>query len=416
MKAKYIIYHLLFISGLLACTPDQDELVDFTDIKISKIELGADHRQLIADGVSKLTLNPMLFQSYTYYDLNENKDSTVYGKIPVDRLVDAPIVKCFLEDGTPLDGLTYKTTDLSKTEQGFYAVVNDVKSNVFKVAIRKPFPDDAYQTIVYPVIFHIIQDKEMVELGQGIGSDIVYYAFDVINNCFSRRAAFSPNGADTKVRFQLAEYDPKGRKMEQKGIHYYPLSSDRLNDLDNSKIKANADICWDYKKYLNIWVIQDFGNSGKAPKYMLETADPDQIKGISFEQLTEEEIAAQDWSIGDIGLVFNAKDFATEDVGYATQMAKCFGLLTTESEKEDYCDDTFTYKSYTEPWNTQLGGSNSRLKISTDGLVFYSVNVMDNSSYKNTISMDQVKRIRMITDYCPHRWAWKSQWAFTGKN
>ena len=60
-------------------------------------------------------------------------------------------------------------------------------------------------------------------------------------------------------------------------------------------------------------------------------------------------------------------------------------------------------------------GSNSRLKISSDGLLFYAVNIMDDGSYKNTISMDQVKRIRTITDNCPHRWAWKSDWAFTGK-
>lgn len=415
MKAKYIIYHLLFISGLLACTPDQDDYVDFTDVKVSKIELGADHRQLIADGISMLTLNPMLFQSYTYQDLNKGKDSTVYGKIPIDRLKNTSIVKCFLEDGTPLDGMTYKTADLSKAEQGFYAMVDDVKSNIFKVAIRKPFADDAYETIVYPVVFHIIQNKTMVDIGQGIGSDIVYYAFDVINNCFSRRAAFSPNGADTRIRFRLAEYDPKGRKMEQKGIHYYPLASDKLSSLNPDKIKANADICWDYKKYLNIWVIQSI-SLVSTPKYILETADLGQIKGIKLEQLPEEEIAAQDWSIGDIGLVYDAGDFATEDVGYATQMAKFFGLLETKSQKEDYCDDTFTYKSYTEPWNTVGNASNSRLKITPDGLIFYSVNVMDESSYKNTISMDQVKRIRMITDYCPHRWAWKSQWAFTGKN
>ena len=74
-----------------------------------------------------------------------------------------------------------------------------------------------------------------------------------------------------------------------------------------------------------------------------------------------------------------------------------------------------TYKNYKEPWNTVGDGSNSRLKISSDGLLFYAVNIMDDGSYKNTISMDQVKRIRTITDNCPHRWAWKSDWAFTGK-
>lgn len=349
--------------------------------------------------------------------MNTKRDSIVYGKIPVDRILDSESVKCFLEDGTPMEGITYKTTDLSKTEQGFYATIGNLKSNVFKVKIREPFSNDAYETIEYPVIFHIIQNKTQVDLGQGIGSDIVYYAFDVINNCFSRKSAFSPNGADSKIRFRLAEYDPKGNRIEKAGINYYSLSDAGLAALrDLNNIKNNPDICWDYKKYLNIWVIDNMSSTAQAPQYISDAADLDQIKGISFTQLPINEIEGQDYNISDIGLIFKAKDFATEDVGYATQMGKFFGLLETKSKKEDYCDDTFTYTNYKEPWNNKLDGSNSRLKITPDGLIFYAVNIMDDGSYKNTISMDQVKRIRTITDYCPHRWSWKSQWAFTGKD
>ena len=254
-----------------------------------------------------------------------------------------------------------------------------------------------------------------MELGQGVGADIVNYAFNTIYNCFARTAAFSPNGADTKIRFRLAEYDPNGRKMEEKGINRYSLSTSDLNNLNPEKIKNNPKICWDYKRYLNIWIVENMGNSVSTPHYILNTADLNQIQGVSFEQLSLEEIEKQEYSLTDIGLIYGARDFAIEDVGYPTQMGKFFGLLDTENQKEDYCEDTFAYNTYKEPWNTALEGSNSRLKISTDGLIFYSVNIMDASSYKNTISMDQVKRIRTITDNCPHRWAWKSDWAFTGK-
>ena len=382
MKTKYFIYPLLMFSGLCACTPDEDELVDFSEFQIAKVELGADHR--------------------------------VYGKIPVDRLAEGT-VQYFLEDGTPLKEGKYRTTDLSKSEQGFYVTANGLKSDVFKVSIREPFAEDAYETITYPVVFHLIQDKTKVELGQGVGADIVNYAFNTIYNCFARTAAFSPNGADTKIRFRLAEYDPNGRKMEEKGINRYSLSTSDLNNLNPEKIKNNPKICWDYKRYLNIWIVENMGNSVSTPHYILNTADLNQIQGVSFEQLSLEEIEKQEYSLTDIGLIYGARDFAIEDVGYPTQMGKFFGLLDTENQKEDYCEDTFAYNTYKEPWNTALEGSNSRLKISTDGLIFYSVNIMDASSYKNTISMDQVKRIRTITDNCPHRWAWKSDWAFTGK-
>ena len=413
MKTKYFIYPLLMFSGLCACTPDEDELVDFSDFQIAKVELGADHRQLIADGISTLTLNPMLYQPYKI-QTDDGRDTIVYGKIPVDRLAEGT-VQYFLEDGTPLKEGKYRTTDLSKSEQGFYVTANGLKSDVFKVSIREPFAEDAYETITYPVVFHLIQDKTKVELGQGVGADIVNYAFNTIYNCFARTAAFSPNGADTKIRFRLAEYDPNGRKMEEKGINRYSLSTSDLNNLNLEKIKNNPKICWDYKRYLNIWIVENMGNSVSTPHYILNTADLNQIQGVSFEQLSLEEIEKQEYSLTDIGLIYGARDFAIEDVGYPTQMGKFFGLLDTENQKEDYCEDTFAYNTYKEPWNTALEGSNSRLKISTDGLIFYSVNIMDASSYKNTISMDQVKRIRTITDNCPHRWAWKSDWAFTGK-
>ena len=404
MKTKYFIYPLLMFSGLCACTPDEDELVDFSDFQIAKV---------IADGISTLTLNPMLYQPYKI-QTDDGRDTIVYGKIPVDRLAEGT-VQYFLEDGTPLKEGKYRTTDLSKSEQGFYVTANGLKSDVFKVSIREPFAEDAYETITYPVVFHLIQDKTKVELGQGVGADIVNYAFNTIYNCFARTAAFSPNGADTKIRFRLAEYDPNGRKMEEKGINRYSLSTSDLNNLNPEKIKNNPKICWDYKRYLNIWIVENMGNSVSTPHYILNTADLNQIQGVSFEQLSLEEIEKQEYSLTDIGLIYGARDFAIEDVGYPTQMGKFFGLLDTENQKEDYCEDTFAYNTYKEPWNTALEGSNSRLKISTDGLIFYSVNIMDASSYKNTISMDQVKRIRTITDNCPHRWAWKSDWAFTGK-
>ena len=148
MKTKYFIYLLLVFAGLQGCTPDEDMLVDFKEFEIAKIELGADHRQVIADGVSTLTLNPMLFQAYTY-PTDEGKDSTVYGKIPVDRIV-AGTVEFFMEDGTPLKDGKFRTTDVSKSEVGFYAIAKGLKSNVFKASVRQPFADDAYDTIVYP--------------------------------------------------------------------------------------------------------------------------------------------------------------------------------------------------------------------------------------------------------------------------
>lgn len=319
-------------------------------------------------------------------------------------------VTYFLEDGTPLNGPDYKTQDLSKPELRFYAIAEGVKSDLFTVKIRQPFADNEYNEIVYPVVFHIIQNKQQVDMKQGIDSGIVYYALRLMNQSFSREVAFSPNGADTKIRFRAAEYDPKGVKMAEKGINRYPLITADLNSLSGAGVLANPRICWDYKKYLNIWVIDGWGSSAGSPKLILQSADLDKIKGVTFTAKTESEIDAATFTMADIGLTFSARDFAIEDVSYSTQTGKFFGLLGTKGE--DYCDDTFSgYKNFYP--SSDIGSS--RLKLTADGMPFYSVNIMDESSYQTTISMDQVKRARMITEFCPHRWAYKNTWAFTGQ-
>ena len=415
MKAKYINI-LACIGVFYACTPQEDFLVDYSHVSIDKVELSADHRQLIADGISTLTLSPMLYQECAY-KTDTGKDTVIYGKIPVDRIAEGT-VDYYLENGTKLEGAKYTTTDFTKSEIGFYIESNGLKSNAFKVKIREPFPDNMYDTLVYPIVFHILQSKTTTDLGQGIGSDIIEYAVQTLNNCFMRKAAFSPNGANAKIQFRLAEYDPEGKKMEEPGINRH--ATEEFGDMSNTTLVSESSICWDWHKYLNVWLVDDWSSNANAPRYILNTVDLNQVAGLELTTMTENEIETQAIEVQDIGITFDAREFAIEDVNYATVFGQYFGLLSTADEEEDYCDDTFAYTSYTEPWNAPSGENssnygNSRLKISTDGLIFYSVNIMDESSYCNTISMDQVKRIRTITEYCPHRWAYKSQWAFSGK-
>lgn len=74
MKARNLLYLFLLLGFFTACTPEESEVLDFGQIKIAKVELGADARQLIADGVATLTLNPMLYQECTFQD-KDGRDS-----------------------------------------------------------------------------------------------------------------------------------------------------------------------------------------------------------------------------------------------------------------------------------------------------------------------------------------------------
>lgn len=77
----------------------------------------------------------------------------------MDRLAEGT-VQYFLEDGTPLKEGKYRTTDLSKSEQGFYVTANGLKSDVFKVSIREPFAEDAYETITIRLYFILFKIKQ----------------------------------------------------------------------------------------------------------------------------------------------------------------------------------------------------------------------------------------------------------------
>ena len=62
----------------------------------------------------------------------------------------------------------------------------------------------------------------------------------------------------------------------------------------------------------------------------------------------------------------------------------------------DYCDDTMPYERYTEDWYDENGNdANNRLKITENGVLFYSTNIMDDQSFRSSITMDQMKLSRI---------------------
>ena len=84
----------------------------------------------------------------------------------------------------------------------------------------------------------------------------------------------------------------------------------------------------------------------------------------------------------------------------------------------DYCPDTYSFDYGYYP--TVFKGNNLDGQPENDPTrpmeYFTSFNVLDMYSYKNSLSIDQVKRVRMVLKQCPSRWAYKSNWAFTGEN
>ena len=89
-----------------------------------------------------------------------------------------------------------------------------------------------------------------------------------------------------------------------------------------------------------------------------------------------------------------------------------------EDGDSDYCPDTysFDYGFYPSVFKANNLDGQPENDPTRPLEYFTSFNVMDMYSYKNSLSVDQVKRLRMVLQQCPSRWAYKSDWAFTGGN
>lgn len=412
MKTLKFIPILLLIM-LAGCTPDKIQRFDNSDRTADSIFLTANHTQLIADGVSRLDLEAKLFSACTYPNL-EGRDTTIYGLIPKDRIKPGR-VQYFLADGTSLKDQYYTTTDASKTSLTFYAETDGVRSNDFSITVREPFDEGEITEIVYPVIFHVIESKEVVDFKQGVGDDYIYHVLRLMNNVFGRHVSLAPNGANPKITFRPAEYDPNGAKLAVKGISRTIVPQSKIAEFTtNQAILDNPKVTWDHKRYLNIWIVHNKSTFAMAPYVVMEGADMTKLQGVTCVPVSPDDVENMPiTNINQIGVLFKAKDFATEDIAYNTMIGGFFGLLQIKKstfEDKDFCADTFASKLV----NTS-SDANSRLKMTEDGFVFYSVNIMDESSFMTTISKDQVSRIRFVTENCPTRWSWKSDWAFTGQ-
>lgn len=406
MKSINRILISILVLAHISCDKESIEIFDNSGVTSTEIELIANHTILVADGIAEIILSPLIYEAYTYKvdlvvdptgtDPNFGKDSTVLIRYINDRLKEGD-VEYFLEDGTQLQEPYFTTTDVSKTSQGFYAEILGEKTDVFTVNIVSPLAEE-FEEVTYPVVFHMITTKINEEYGEAIPTENVDKLINALNTAYGRIGIITPNGANAKVKFKMAEYDIDGDKMKTPGINTILISDEAYADL-GSNVDNVPEVLWDSKKYLNIWVMKS-GKSSKLPSHAIAGFELD---GLDLE-LVDETFDINSLSPDKKGFIIKWSSFAQNDLDYGKLFGTFFGLYETKGE--DYCSDTFIWVEKDE--------SNSRWKINDEGMRYMSVNIMDESSHQNTISQQQVIRIRKTIENCPVLWAYKSDWAFTG--
>lgn len=457
---RYIIVFLITMLFLTSCEKEESVIFDLniSPDEISRIELRGDHKTLVPNGVNKMGFRTFVYAKRKVMAYGRDEDTKeFYGKeieeeflVPSDQLP-ADYVKVYDGNGKVVEGNYYSTTtDAPGTVLQFYAKGGNLESNRLDITIRE-LPDESYEEIVIPVVFHILVPPATAAPGYDLSVEFLEGQLQRVSDAFNRKITTDPNAGNAKVVFKLATYDYNGLKMQEPGKNIVDISATDFTAMGTSSTKTTQylayilnkkkTLIWDPNKYMNIWVARFTTSTSTtgastsyrmlAPSVIHSDYDLESIPGLTMKHM--DSFTVNDVTdCRDVGFMVNLAALLSpstvqgkNEFSLATPVAEYFGILQTRCDKysylnpdgdSDYCPDTYSFDYGYYP--TVYKGNNLDGQPENDPTrpmeYFTSFNVLDMYSYKNSLSVDQVKRLRMVLERCPSRWAYKSDWAFTG--
>ena len=229
---------------------------------------------------------------------------------------------------------------------------------------KKNNPSGKGQSTNYtiPVVFHVIHGGQAVGTFPNLSQAQINSQIAILNNDYAGTGFNAGNFANTNfsqsliancnISFCLAEKDPSGTTLTEKGINRidylskgwsdpssYTSSANFKNFIDNT-VKAGT--IWDPSRYLNIW-ISDVNSSVGLLGYA--TFPPvSGLTGIPGGQGTSSDDGVWCWSkaIGDVGSLaslYNKGRTATHEIGHYLGLRHIWGDSNCGT---DYCNDTPT--------------------------------------------------------------------------
>lgn len=459
---RYIIIFFITMLFFSSCEKEKSVIFDLNILpdEISRIELRADHKMLVPNGVSQMGFHTFVYGKRTVMSYRRDEETKeFYGKeieeeflIPKDQLP-ADYIKVYDQNGNVLEGSYYTTTtDAPGTVKQFYAKGGNLESERLSITIRE-LPDENYEEVVIPVVFHLLVPPATAAPSYDVSVELLERQLQRVSDAFNRKITTDPNAGNAKVVFKLATYDQTGLKMQEPGKNVENITAADFTAMGTSSTKttqylayilANSKrIIWDPNKYMNIWIAKftmSTSNTGTttsyrmlAPTVMHSDYELTSIPGITMKHKDAFNLSDVTNCL-EVGFMLNLNALLSpttvqgkNEFSLATPIAEYLGVLQTRCDKysylnadgdSDYCPDTYSFDYGYYP--TVFKGNNLDGQPENDPTrpmeYFTSFNVLDMYSYKNSLSIDQVKRVRMVLKQCPSRWAYKSNWAFTGEN
>lgn len=221
--------------------------------------------------------------------------------------------------------------------QTAYQLVEQQVQHILNPAVRTAARDTiANEIINIPVVIHVLYKTS----AQNISTQQVLSQIEALNNDYRMAnadtnlvpAAFKGAKADTRIKFCLAQVDPKGYRTT--GIDRKYTANDYFLADDGMKYAAQGGVdAWDTKRYLNIWVCNIFG---RVLGYGTPPGGPAEKDGV---------VIMYDvfGTVGNIRAPFNKGRTTTHEVGHWLGLKHLWG----DSDcGDDGVDDTPRQRSF----------------------------------------------------------------------
>lgn len=404
---------------LFSCLPQEPEYnnINVVDIdSVASLSFNPSHNTLVADGKAELELNVRLFRAVN--------DEIIPSRIPEDWIEYYTLQGERIGKYLKVTGTTPQEIKIYVQLKGYDQITDqdrkdELRSDTLTFKFREPIPADRYQDITYPIVFHIIQTSDEIKNYGDVQTKRLMEYFDKLNQVFNGQLSTNSNGGNAKVSFRLAQYDPLGRPLTQAGINKYTLETGAIGTDLYAFIKSKG-LNWNPSKYLNVWLIRGAiqpDNKLCRPYAMWENY-PNNLPGLALTTLPKTTPRTPDPQ--EAGILADLKGVTSynsdvQDMLY--YFGQYFGLLTNyggDNPVNNYCPDALTFQ--VRPNSVQNIGYTKTTRIDGVSYMFTAENIMDDPrSHHKAITLDQIARIRTVTEWCPDRQAYLSDFAFTGK-
>lgn len=242
------------------------------------------------------------------------------------------------------------TTQAEKALKKRYPSRKSVSDSFFNVKTFKNFRIEA-DTMVIPVIVHVIHNGDAVGQNENISKEQIYSQIEVLNEDFQRKAGtagFNNNTVSSgiAIKFVPAAVDPSGNILTDPGIHRVNGGRSTWNDMDQIDTILKPQTVFDPNKYMNIWVLT-FGGTLSGTLGYAQLPDASSLSGIDTQNSpsSSDGVVIRFNVFGRTGNViprYNQGRTATHEVGHFLGLLHIWG---DEEENvscinDDGCDDT----------------------------------------------------------------------------